>query len=156
MPPSIVRCRYPFPAQDPPVVMPEACSAKCPNADAKALARHAKIARGNKQLLEALWSFARWFYDEPDEAIAEQVRYAAELYTRPDHAGTCIPKTILFAHYKHLQFNSYGPALKVTAAAHAAARGETVASWPDGELASGRTWNEMFASYGARYDAPMG
>lgn len=151
----ILKCRYPFPAQDPPVTMPEPCSAKCPNADAAILAQHASTDPGDEELQATLWSFARWFYDEPDDLIAAQVRYAAQLYTRSDSDGTCIPKTILFAHYKNLQFNSDGPPLKLSNHARAAIRGELVPSWPDGEPASGTTWNQMFEGYSLGYDQPL-
>lgn len=131
--------------------MPEPCSAKCPNYDARRLRQHSRIKLDDPELLAAIVSFAEWFY-APGQDLEEQVHYAAELYTRRDHDGTCVPKTILFAHYKHLQFTSYGEPLQPSEAARAALRGETVASWPDGELASGATWNEIFGVYSSRYE----
>lgn len=148
----VLKCRYPFPAQDPPVTMPESCAGRCPNAEPRILWQHARIKRDDQELLAALWSFARWFYDEPDDQIAEQVGYAAELYTRRNHEGTCIPKTLLFAHYKLLQLDPYAATLKLTDVARAAIRGQEVPSWPDGESASCPAWNQMFAGYGARYE----
>lgn len=149
----ILRCRFPFPDQEPPVRMPEPCSDKCPNYDAETLRRHNKIKRDDRELQDALRSFANWFY-EPGQDLEEQIRFAAELYTREDHSGTCIPKTILFMHYKHLQFSSY-KTLTLSEKAKAAIKGAPAASWPDGEPASGATtWNQMFASYSHRYDSP--
>ena len=133
------------------MVMPEACSAKCPRYDAETLRLHSSIERDDPELLAALRSFADWLY-VPGQNIEEEIRYAAELYTRDDHSGTCIPKALLFAHYKGIQFNSYGPQLKMSEAANGAVRGEAVASWPDGEVASGTTWNEMFAGYSRGYE----
>jgi hypothetical protein len=149
--PPILRCRFPFPPQDPPVVMPEACSAKCPHYDANVLAGHTTINEDDPDLLEALDSFLAWFY-KPGQDIDEQRRFAAELYVRKDHTGTCIPKTVLFMHLKHLQFDSDHRLLELTAEAAAALKGRVVASWPDAERCSGQTWNEMFARYLARYE----
>jgi hypothetical protein len=78
-----------------------------------------------RNFMAAIRSFTEWFFhpDEDKETywIAETVRYAADLYTRADHTGTCIPKTVLFAYYKGVQFSS----------------GDPVASWPEGEVRSG-------------------
>ncbi|MEO8035202.1 MAG: hypothetical protein ABI837_12275 [Acidobacteriota bacterium] len=147
----ILKCRYPFPSQDPPVNMPEECSAKCPHYDRSILAIHDTIAEDDPQLLRTLRSFAEWLY-MPGQNLDEQIRYAAQLYVRPDHSGTCIPKTLLFAHMKHLQFTSYGPVLELSGAAQAAFRGERAASWPDGEPAAGTTWNEMFGHFNRSYE----
>ena len=133
------------------MVMPEACSGKCPLYDAETLSRHSILAVDDPELLVALRSFAAWFY-EAGQNIEDELRFAARLYTRDDHDGTCIPKTILFAHYKSIQFDSYGPHLRLSDAARAAVRGEAVGSWPDGEIASGTTWNQMFAMYSLRYE----
>lgn len=147
----VVTCRFPFPPQDPPIEMPEPCSSKCPLYDARTFALHGKLAEDDPELLKTLKSFADWMY-QPGQDLDEQIRYAAQLYTRDDHDGTCIPKTILFAHYKSLQYNSYGPGLQVRAEALAAFKGEPSACWPDGEIASGVTWNELFGGYSKGYD----
>lgn len=151
----ILKCRFPFPDQDPPVNMPEACSSKCPNADETLLAMHDTIPRDDPELQEALRQFARWFYDASvtDKELEEQIRHAAELYTRAGITGTCIPKTILFMHYKHIQYSNYTEPMKVSDAARQACRGETVASWPDGALACGISWNAMFRELTMSYDA---
>lgn len=150
----IVRCRFPFPQQNPPVEMPEPCSEKCPNYDAASFAQRAEIEVDDSELVNTIRDFAAWFYAPGQEAslIDEQVRYAASLYTRQDHSGTCVPKTMLFAHYKHLQFSSGWPMLELSPAAAAALRGEEIASWPEGGPARGRTWNVMFAQYSRGYD----
>lgn len=147
----ILRCRFPFPPQDPPVVMPEACSARCPKYDAGSILLHASMPPDDPELLATLRSFADWLYVGGQD-LDEQIRYAAQLYTRDDHDGTCLPKTLLFAHYKHLQFSSEVEPLQLSDAARAAMKGEPVRSWPDGELASGTTWNEMFGIYSEGYD----
>jgi hypothetical protein len=150
---KVLTCRFPFPPQEPPIVMPESCSEKCPNYDADILGKHAEIRPDDRQLLAAIRSFAEWFY-EPGQDIEPQIRYAANLYTRSNHAGTCIPKTILFAHYKILQLSSYGGAPRVRKEAVRALAGEEVASWPEGEIASGSSWNALFGLYSAGYDEP--
>jgi len=131
-------------------MMPEQCSAKCPRYDAGVMGLHSSIAPDDPELLAALRSFADWLY-EPGQDIEEQIRYAAQLYTRDDHSGTCIPKTLLFAHYKGLQFDPYSNR-RMSEAALAAVKGEAAASWPDGEIASGTSWNEMFGGYSRRYE----
>lgn len=128
--------------------MPEACSAKCPLADPELLRHHAEIGPRDRKLLAAIRSFAGWFY-APGQNVDAEIRYAAELYVRGDHDGTCVPKTLLFAHYKAGQFGAQ-PIL--SDAARAALRGEAVASWPSGEPAAGPAWNEMFRDYGRRYE----
>jgi hypothetical protein len=128
--------------------MPEECSAKCPLADLELLRGHTGIDSGDAELLEAIRSFAAWFY-APGENAEPEIRYAAELYVRGDHDGTCVPKTLLFAHYKAGQFREQ-PLL--SEAAEAALRGERVASWPAGEPAVGQTWRELFAGYSRRYE----
>ena len=134
--------------------MPESCSAKCPLYEAAALEEHARISPDDPELLATIRSFAEWFYAKGKDVEA-QVRYAAQLYTREDHDGTCIPKTLLFAHYKQLQFDVYG-APDLTPFARAAVKGRPVASWPDGYEASCTTWAEMFREYSRRYDSPGG
>lgn len=130
--------------------MPEPCSEKCARYDARLAKKHARIEPDDPELQAALRSFAAWFYAAGQD-IEGQIRYAAELYTRRDHTGTCIPKTILFAHYKHLQFDSSGEPLRLSDAARTAVNGEPVASWPDGEEAAGEEWGVLFARYGERY-----
>ena len=127
---------------------------RCPRADAAAFARHAKIKPDDGTLLAAIRDFVAWFYapGQPQSQLDEQVQYAAELYTRRDHDGACIPKTVLFAHYKHLQYETYGPTLELSEPARHALQGKTVASWPDGEEARGDTWNQLFAEYTMGYD----
>lgn len=132
--------------------MPEGCSGKCPLYDAGILAMHSTISPDDPELLAALRSFAQWFYVK-DQNLDEQIRFAAQLYTREDHAGTCIPKTLLFAHYKQLQLDVYG-AREVSPVARAALKGLPVASWPEGDLAGGDTWAEMFFDYTRSYDVP--
>lgn len=85
------------------------------------------------------------------EEIEEHLRYAADLYIREDHTGTCIPKTLLFAYYKGLQFMPENPP-RLSETAKAALRSKPVSSWPDGEIRSGVTWNEMFREYTAQYE----
>ena len=97
---------------------------------------------------EAPLLFAKWFFAESED-LEEPIRYAADLYTREDHSGTCIPKTLLFAYYKLLQFDA-APAISETA--RAAIRGELVHSWPDGEIRSGPTWDQMFREYTSQYE----
>lgn len=147
-------CTFPFPVQSPPVQVASACE-ECPKADRNVLDIHATIDRDDPELQAAVRSFAEWFY-HPDvlndrEEIDENLRYAATLYTRDDHTGTCIPKAILFSHYKGMQFNSWGAAPRLSEQAATALRGEPTRSWPDGEVRTGRTWNELFEEYTARY-----
>lgn len=151
----VLLCTFPFPPQTPPVQVASACE-HCPNADRNVLDAHATLDRDDPDLQVAIRRFAEWFY-HPDvlkepQQIEETIRYAADLYTRADHTGTCIPKTILFAHYKGMQFNSYEPPPRLSDEATAALRGEPTRSWPGGEVQSGRTWNELFQDYTARYD----
>jgi hypothetical protein len=146
-----VSCTSPFPWQTPAVQVAHPC-VQCPNADRTILDRHAAIARDDAELLEALRSFARWILaeDAREYQVEETIRYATDLYTRPDHTGTCIPKTILFACYKAQQFT--GEPMKLSEAARDALKGLPVPSWPDGSTRSGRTWNELFKDYSRRYD----
>lgn len=58
----ILACCFPFPPQDPPALMPEPSTAKCPVADMKLLEEHTRIPRDDEELLAAIRSFARWFY----------------------------------------------------------------------------------------------
>ena len=150
--PPILRCQFPFPPQAPSVSMPESCSSKCPRYEAAIVKEHSRVAPDDPELLATIRSFAEWFYATGKD-VEPQVRYAAELYTREDHDGTCIPKTLLFAHYKQLQLDVYG-APELSPAAGAALKGRPVASWPDGIEASGPTWAEMFHQYSRRYDDP--
>lgn len=120
---QILLCRFPFPLQDPPLRMPEECSAKCPRYDAGMTRLHANIMPDNPELLASLRSFADWLYVAGQD-LDEQIRYAAQLYTRDDHDGTCIPKTLLFAHYKHLQYTSEDEPLQLSDAATAAMKGQ--------------------------------
>lgn len=149
---NILRCTFPFPHQTPPAQVSDPC-VQCPNADRRILDLHAQIARDDPELVVALRSFADWFFSPEAEArdAAENLRYAADLYTRGDHSGTCIPKTILFAYYKGMQFSD-GEAPPLSDAARAALKGLPVASWPDRVLRSGGTWDELFGDYGRRYD----
>ena len=143
----VLLCTFPFPAQSPPVQVSHPCE-QCPNADRAILDQHASIDRDDPELQSAIRSFAAWFFE--GDAREDIARYAAELYTRADHTGTCIPKTILFAYYKGLQFDGESmPPLSATATA--ALRGEEVESWPAGELRAGETWNALFRDYTARY-----
>jgi hypothetical protein len=151
----IVHCRFPFPPHDPPVAMPEPCREACPNYDRAAFDARAKMRPDDKDLRRAIDSFLSWFYSaEASPALLDEVgRYAAQLYMRSDHSGTCIPKTVLFAHYKGVQISGpEGIADQLSTTAQRALRGEEVASWPDGELASGDTWNALFAAYGRGYE----
>jgi len=148
----IVRCRFPFPAQEPRVILPEGCSAKCPNYEPQRFALHGAIAPDDPVLLEQLRSFAEWLY-LPGQDYEQEIRHAALLYARTDHSGTCIPKTMLFMHYKHLQYSSYGPTLELRPEALEAIRGNQTPSWPDGEPAACDSWNKMFGFYSDRYDS---
>jgi hypothetical protein len=147
----VLKCTFPFPDQTPPVQASHACEG-CPNADRAVLDRHARLKKDNSELVGALRSFAEWFFapDTAPNVIDEYVHYGVDLYTRKDHTGTCVPKTIVFAFYKATQFTVYTP--EVSESARAAWNGQPVASWPDGVVRSGRTWNELFANYTASYD----
>ena len=148
----VLKCTFPFPEQTPPVQVAHPC-VQCPNADRALRDLHATIAPDDPELLVALHAFARWFFAAgiKEDTLDGVIRYACDLYTREDHTGTCIPKTILFACYKSMQFDSYF-APQLSDDASAALKGLTVGSWPDGAPRSGRTWNELFAQYGMRYD----
>lgn len=151
-PSRVLTCTFPFPDQTPPVQVSHPC-VQCPNADRAILDLHAKIKRNDPELLAALRSFAAWFFAPEAEArvVEQQIQYATDLYTRTDHSGTCIPKTILFAYYKWLQLSSgYGPELSDSA--RDALKGVAVASWPDGAVRRGRTWGASFEDYSARYE----
>jgi hypothetical protein len=153
--PRILLCTFPFPEQSPPLQISHPC-VQCPNADRAILDHHSKLPRDDAELQEAIRSFAKWFFDPSvtAEEMEEHLRYAADLYTREDHSGTCIPKTLLFAYYKLFQFDpDFAPAISETA--RAALRGEAVRSWPDGKIRGGVTWDEMFREYTARYDSPL-
>jgi predicted RNase H-like nuclease len=147
----IVRCRFPFPPQEPRVIMPESCSAKCPNYDARLFALHSSITPTDRALLKALRSFGKWMYADGED-YRQELRHAAHLYTREDHQGTCIPKTMLFMFYKNLQYSTYTDPLKLRPEAAEAMRGNPAPAWPDGELAQGDSWNNMFGFYSLRYD----
>ena len=146
----ILHCRFPFPEQDPPLVLHESCSAKCPRYDAEVLTLRKGMESDDPELVVALRSFADWLY-VPGQDLEEQIRFAGKLYVREDHEGTCLPKTLLFMHYKHLQF-TYDEPLELSKEARAAFKGKVVGSWPDGERCAGSTWNEMFAEYSRRYE----
>ncbi|HXG57520.1 MAG TPA: hypothetical protein VNL91_00660 [Thermoanaerobaculia bacterium] len=149
--PPVLRCTFPFPDLTPPVQANAPC-VECPNADRAILDRHAALARDDSALLTEIRSFIDWFLapSEPKEFRDEIERYATDLYTRPDHSGTCVPKTVLFAIYKLNQF--YGTPPDLSDNGRRAIRGEPAERWPDGVVASGPTWNQMFARYGNRYD----
>ena len=145
--PRVLFCTFPFPAQSPPLQVSHPCVG-CPNADRAILDEHSKLQRDDAELQAAIRSFAKWFLAESEDP-EEAIRYAADLYTREDHTGTCIPKTLLFACYKLSQFD-FAPEISETA--RAAIKGEPVRSWPDGEIRSGLTWNQMFREYTSRYE----
>jgi hypothetical protein len=151
--PRIVRCSYPFPPQDPPVQAQEPCIS-CPNADREVLDLHSTISRDDQELREVIRSLTDWMIADASASFrTDVIRYAADLYTRDDHSGTCIPKTVLFAIYKLLQFDSSGGSgLRLSDEATSAIRGETVPRWPDGEPARGDRWAALFAGYSQRYD----
>lgn len=150
----ILRCRFPFPPQDPLVEMPEPCSSKCPNFDADLARQHATMSETDATLLATIRNFADWFYKpgQSEEMLDEQIRHAAKLYVRRDHTGTCVPKTVLFMHYKLLQYSTYTAPLELSEYARAALQGKDTLSWPDGESAHGLTWNGMFGRYSSRYE----
>jgi hypothetical protein len=151
--PPVLRCTFPFPAQSPPLQVSHPC-VQCPNADRAILDEHSKLPLDNAELQEAIRSFAKWFFDETatEEELEENIRYAANLYTREDHTGTCIPKTLLFAYYKGFQFYMPDEMVPISETAKAAIRGEPVSSWPDGVIRSGLTWKQMFGDYTSRYE----
>ncbi len=150
-PSRVLRCTFPFPDHEPPVQASEPCVG-CPNADRSVLDLHDSIPRDEANLLEAIGSFVDWVMEADEYWRSEVTRYAAELYTRPDHSGTCVPKTVLFAIYKGIQFDSMSDGPPLSDRGIAAVRGEPVERWPDGQTASGATWSEMFRNYAKHYE----
>ena len=149
----VLTCTYPFPDQEPAVEVSQACLA-CPYADRALLELHAAISSDDPELLLQIRSFIEWFFAEPREPayIEEVTRYAADLYTRPDHSGTCVPKAVLFAVYKVRQYDSYVSTPHMTEAAEAAVGGDSVASWPDGEIRRTLGWSALFRWHSLRYE----
>lgn len=148
----ILTCTFPFSDQDPPVETSSPC-VECPNAARAVLDQHSLIARDDEELLETIRSFAIWLMDAGSETrIEEVVRYAADLYTRKDHTGTCVPKTVIFAVGKYRSLDSYGDPFKLTPHGKKAVLGEEVECWPTGERRRTIPAREMFYEYARRYD----
>jgi len=147
---GLCTCVLPLPPRCPMVEVAGTCDG-CPVAASQDCAAHTEIADDDPRLASVIDELVtRIVADE--EQRRSIAAYARELYVRDDHAGTALPKTVVFSVYKHGQMS--GSPVRLTDWGHRLFAGDEVERWPHGSKTKGPRALEMFEEYSKRYQFP--
>ena len=154
---GICTCSLPLPVHCPAIELAESCVAvECPIALEQGCQHHAYLDENDPRLIKAADAIVKLLVsqDENRSAIAE---YARELYVRGDHAGSSLPKAVLFIIYKTQQHVWCG--IELTRIGREIFHGREVERWPGKGRTRGPTISQMLEVYSKRYedlDPPLG